>query len=246
MPVSEIKIIKSGTITFDSFEEPTNQIRAFKKFCGVGGGSSVTYIRSDKKIIIDTGYDFEENRGKDNRQRNRKILIGALTAADITPEDVDIVFLTHGHFDHLLNFPVFSESEIVMSRVELEGHNSHFRAVNDNEGIADGVTVLATPGHTRGHCSLLCETDNLRHMTRSEMGGQIMGIGKLKVVVAGDAVITSSYFMQDKIWSYNPDFYSEEAARESQCKIQKIADFIIPGHGTIFKNIRKDNANITG
>jgi len=239
MPVSEIKIIKSGTITLDSFEDSTNQTRAFKKFCGIGGGSSVTYIRSDKKIIIDTGYDFEEDTGETNRQRNRKILIDALNAADITPEEIDIVFLTHCHFDHLLNYSIFSESKIMMSQLELERKNFHFGALKEGDQIADGVTVLATPGHTRGHCSLLCETDNLRHVTRSDSGGRIMGIGRLKVVIAGDAVINASYFMQDKIWSYNADFYSEIAAKESQHKIQRIADFIIPGHGTMFKNMRK-------
>ncbi len=173
-------------------------------------------------------------------------MIDALATAEITPEEIDIVFLTHGHSDHVLNYPVFSESEIVISREELKRHHSKFRAIDDNEQIADGVTVLATPGHTRGHCSILCETENLRHLTRIETGGRIMGIGKLNVVIAGDAIINSSYFMQDKIWSYNADFFSEEAAQESQRKIQKIADFIIPGHGTIFKNIRKDNLDITG
>jgi len=38
---------------------------------------------------------------------------------------------------------------------------------------------------------------------------------------------------------YNSDFFSAEKARESIKKISAVADFIIPGHGGLFRNVHK-------
>lgn len=61
-----------------------------------------------------------------------------------------------------------------------------------------------------------------------------MGIGTATVVVAGDAVISPTYCALRRVWTYNADFFSEDAARASIEKITDIADFIIPGHGSLF------------
>jgi hypothetical protein len=64
MAVTSLRIVKSGTITIDGFESFSPQNLAMKQFCGIGGGSTVTYLESDVKILVDTGFEFENNLGE--------------------------------------------------------------------------------------------------------------------------------------------------------------------------------------
>jgi glyoxylase-like metal-dependent hydrolase (beta-lactamase superfamily II) len=239
MPVKLIKIIKNGNITVEAFEEPEPKTIALKNLCGIGGGSTVTYIESDAKIIVDTGFDFESNFSRENVERNRKVLIQHLRNFDLKPEDIDIVFITHWHLDHFGNLGIFGESEVMVAKEAVEKYNLDFTGVKDGEKIADGVRVMHTPGHTSHHSSLLLETEKLRYSEMDKSGGRITGIGSVKVVVAGDAVVTPAYYLMGRIWSYNADFSSEEKAVESMRKIEKIADFIVPGHGGMFRVSKK-------
>ncbi|CEG11884.1 conserved hypothetical protein [groundwater metagenome] len=92
--------------------------------------------------------------------------------------------------------------------------------MHDGEQIAEGVTVMYTPGHTAEHASLVLDT--------------IVSGFKAKIVVAGDAIVSPSYYFLDRVWKFNGDFYSEEEAKRSIAKIKEIANYIIPGHGSIF------------
>jgi len=58
-------------------------------------GSTVSLIRSDKEIIVDTG----SIPAKDT-------LIRELETYGLAPEDIDIVVLTHLHLDHIINASV--------------------------------------------------------------------------------------------------------------------------------------------
>jgi hypothetical protein len=73
MPVSRIQIIKPGSLTIDAFEYPSPSLIAMKYLCDNGGNSRVTYIESDAKILVDTGFEFEMDLGSDNIARNKKI-----------------------------------------------------------------------------------------------------------------------------------------------------------------------------
>jgi glyoxylase-like metal-dependent hydrolase (beta-lactamase superfamily II) len=56
MCVKDVKLIKIGTLTIEAFERPDSNLVAMKYFCGMGGGSTITYIETeDRKIIVDTG-----------------------------------------------------------------------------------------------------------------------------------------------------------------------------------------------
>ncbi|PEJ40811.1 hypothetical protein COE80_03550 [Bacillus pseudomycoides] len=68
------------------------------------GFSNIFLIRGDKTIIVDTG-----------RPRNGKRILQTLKKRNISPADVSLILLTHGHFDHfgsartlrqILNVPV--------------------------------------------------------------------------------------------------------------------------------------------
>lgn len=236
MPVKTIKIVKQGTISWDAFEEPDSPIMAIKRLSGIGGGSTVTYVESDARILVDTGFDYESDRGEDNIKKNRKALVHDLKDFGLKPSDIDIVFITHWHNDHFGNLGVFKHSRIMASQ-PLEGFE--VETVKDGEAIADGVRVVHTPGHTIDHASLMLRTEKMRYSTRDKHGGTIMGVGCVDIAIAGDAIVTPFYYMTDGQWTYNPDFFSREKGLESMRKLGEQADYIVPGHGSIFKNVKK-------
>jgi glyoxylase-like metal-dependent hydrolase (beta-lactamase superfamily II) len=212
---------------------------AMKRFAGAGDGSTVTYIETDKKIIVDTGFDHESDLSDENIKRNEKALKRALADHGIKPKDIDIVFITHMHRDHFGNLGVFKHSEIVAS----EAASAIFpevRGARDGEQLADGVQVMYTPGHTADHASLMLSTEKLRYRKQSgSSGGSILGIGSVKIAIAGDAIVSPGHYIMNKLWDQNPNFYSVEKGMESMGKIIETADFIVPGHGGLFYNVRK-------
>ncbi|MCD1295714.1 MBL fold metallo-hydrolase [Methanocella sp. CWC-04] len=240
MPVKTIKVIKQGSLPIDGFEEPDPRLMAFKNLAGVGGGSTVTYIESDVKIIVDTGFDFDTHMTDENVKQNKKNLTNALKSFGLKPSDIDILFITHWHLDHFGNYKLFRKSKILTYESAVDKCRIKVTGVKDGESIADGVRVMHTPGHTSDHASLLVETDRLRYSIPTSAGGRIVGIGELKIAVAGDAILSPIFYAMNKTWTNNRDFYSNEAAGESRNKLTEYADYIIPGHGNVFRNVIKD------
>ncbi len=204
----KVQIVKPGTISIESFEYPIAWID--KAMFGFKGGSTVTLIQQSRNILVDTGFDDEGNFSDNNAKLNEKILLAYLEGVGLEAKDVDAVFLTHQHRDHTGNVDVFAKcgSQIV-----------HACDVNEGISLAEDVTVIDTPGHTSDHKSLLVRLDGL------------------KVVIAGDAIVAPTYYLENKIWRHaaGSDF---EKATQSMNKIVEIADYIIPGHGTPFENMR--------
>ena len=74
------------------------------------GICSVLLIRSEERcILFDTG-PF----------RVRPMLIAALSELGLTPADIDIIFLTHLHWDHVENLDLFPQARVLVPRVEYE------------------------------------------------------------------------------------------------------------------------------
>ncbi|MEG3224975.1 MAG: MBL fold metallo-hydrolase [Methanobacteriales archaeon Met13] len=242
MPVKSIKIIKPGSLILDTFETPESGLLALKLLSGVGGGSTVTYIKTDCNILVDTGFDYEIDNSPENLKRNRQDLIHALARFNLKVEDIDLVFITHGHQDHYGNLELFSDAEVLSSTPLARNGPIMSKGVKDGSSIAEGVRVVYTPGHTFEHTSLLLETDKMRYSLATECIGRIMGVRELKVAIAGDAVASSAHYAAGKSWNYNEDFISDQMAADSLKKIET-ADYIIPGHGNIFYNFLKPGRN---
>ncbi|MFH1358256.1 MAG: MBL fold metallo-hydrolase [archaeon] len=175
--------------------------------------SSAILIKSNKNIIVDTASFLE----KDN-------LINELKKENLTPKDIDIVILTHMHFDHMMNTNLFENAKIFCKlRKNYPGQFHNIKEgylqrsdLFENTEIAKDVKILLTPGHTEDMISLLVETS------------------KGKVAIAGDAIPDEK--SADPNTEVNPNFVSDvEDFKKSRDKILKIADYIIPGHGDMFK-----------
>ena len=96
-----------------------------------------------------------------------KTLASQLEQLGVKPADIKYVAISHTHPDHMGNITMFPQSMLLVQKAEYDWPSPFARtlqagasAVNKLEGDYDvfgdgGVTLIATPGHTPGHQSLL-------------------------------------------------------------------------------------------
>ncbi|HXX54219.1 MAG TPA: N-acyl homoserine lactonase family protein [Thermodesulfovibrionales bacterium] len=157
----------------------------------------VYYIEGgSRRILVDTGpHSFEEKEGqwynftpliRARQSKSQKLENALMDTVGITPKDIDLVILTHLHWDHAGQVDKFLNSEIIVSDVELnyainplprayKGYLAlqtgiippfvkaikKIRTVKMKEKkVVEGITVIPTPGHTPGSISVCVETSH--------------------------------------------------------------------------------------
>jgi N-acyl homoserine lactone hydrolase len=140
----------------------------------------------DGPILFDTGVGFDNRFIDDLYDPTRVAIDVALSECGVGLDDVVAVVNSHLHFDHCGQNPALFDGPTVFfaQQAELDAvtkdeyytdrrwalcPSDQQRAVSGDEEIADGVTILATPGHTAGHQSLLVTAGD-RHVV---IGGQV-------------------------------------------------------------------------
>ncbi len=201
-----IDILVSGS---SMYESPIPELH--KRFFG---GSTVAYVTDgEKKLIVDTGFEKFNDTSDYNKKCNEMILRGFLRVHRLDFDDIDLVFLTHNHTDHINKAYLFefAGADIVYARHVKEG-----------DEIIKGVNVIDTPGHTPEHKSLVFE-----RLSKD-------------FVIAGDAVIDEAYFRMGHVY-YGNGYDDEQIAqaRRSMERIEGLSDYIIPGHGAVFANDKR-------
>lgn len=107
-------------------------------------------------------------------------ITGALTAAGYSPDQIDIVVITHMHGDHIGGVAgesgvTFANAKHVTGRVEFDAwaktdgnkafeakvrpHAERFDMIEDGASVAGGITALAAFGHTPGHMAYRIESE---------------------------------------------------------------------------------------
>jgi N-acyl homoserine lactone hydrolase len=131
-------------------------------------------VHPDGPILVDTGVGFGNEFIDELYRPERAVLADVLKRSGIKLESVVAVVNSHLHFDHCGQNPALFEgpTEFFAQAVELEqvqrdgyytvpawalAPEQQRRVVLGDEVIADGVTLIATPGHTSGHQSVLVE-----------------------------------------------------------------------------------------
>ena len=119
-------------------------------------------------LLVDTGIGEGNDWIDESYRPVRRSARDALVAAGLDPGEVRAIVNTHLHFDHCGQNRAFPGVAIVTQRAELEAARAgdhtvlewvdfpgavHVPVEGDGE-IAEGVSVLATPGHTVGHQSV--------------------------------------------------------------------------------------------
>jgi N-acyl homoserine lactone hydrolase len=96
----------------------------------------------------------------------------ALGGLGLVPGDIDLVINTHLHFDHCGQNAVFKHAPFYVQRAELtrartespeltgwfDFMNARFELLDGDAEVLPGLRVIATPGHTVGHQSVLVES----------------------------------------------------------------------------------------
>jgi len=88
-----------------------------------------------KNIVFDTGAKW-----------NRSELIKFLEELKTPVEKIDIVILTHNHFDHTGNFSVFKNAKVYGSKKDFPKE----KIIDIKKLKIKGMKMIETPGHSRG------------------------------------------------------------------------------------------------
>ena len=171
--------------------------------------SSTTLIQANGlNIVVDPGMD-------------RSLLIEKLKAESLVPADINFVALSHTHLDHCMLAGMFENAKIV----DGDSVYSFDGTIVAHDGKIPGtdIEVIATPGHDQFHCSFIVNVE--------EFG---------KVAVAGDIFWFRSDDKQTSdtaslVSREDPYVKNEKQLTESRKAILKLADYIVPGHGKMFK-----------
>ena len=164
-------------------------------------GKFIAWYLSDGKhqILVDTGLP-EIGRSQqwhpdtNPRMSDAQRIENALAARGVTPGDIELVILTHLHWDHAGNTTLFGNARFLVTKDELRYaidplpiHYVAFEAVQMGlepaflktlprtttldlveQEILPGLTVLPTPGHTPGSISLLVRTPDGPYVIASD------------------------------------------------------------------------------
>jgi N-acyl homoserine lactone hydrolase len=134
-------------------------------------------------VLVDTGFPAAYHEDPDAAGRadglhafGRLVVHGPdklpaakLATLGLEPADVTELVVTHGDIDHVGGFGDFPGATLVVSRAEREAGppryfgdvrpvdwpSTSYRLVEGDEQLAPGIELLATPGHSPGHLSLL-------------------------------------------------------------------------------------------
>lgn len=178
----------------------------------VASSTTCLITTGNKKIITDPGC-------------NRKKLLEALNKEGLTTDAIDYVFLSHCHPDHILLAGVFEKAKFVTFDTNLI-YDKDLLLEFDKHEMGKDIEIIETPGHVLEHLSLIVDTS------------------EGKVAIAGDVIWWVDG--EKQVFDINQKDHTQakgmnmEQLVESRKKILKIADWIIPGHGKMFKNPKKE------
>ncbi|MDP1709605.1 MAG: MBL fold metallo-hydrolase, partial [Candidatus Komeilibacteria bacterium] len=133
--------------------------------------------------------------------------------------DIDYIFLTHFHLDHILNIRLFPKATIF----DVDTIYKKDKGVLYKKFVPGAeIKVVPTPGHAHEH------------------GALVVGTEEGRVAIAGDIFWWDDGEKQKidyKSLIYKKDPYTKNWKQlvASRKKLLKMSDWIIPGHGKVFK-----------
>jgi N-acyl homoserine lactone hydrolase len=191
---------------------------------------------SNRKIIIDTGFESVERTMEVHGQRVWRSmdqhLDKQLADLSVDPSEIEIGILTHLHYDHSGNNMLFPNAKFYVQRRELQyafaplpGEETayfspligarpsflgtRFEIIEGDMQICEGVSVIASPGHTPGSQMVLVNTE------------------KGVYCLTGD---NAFYYENIELNLPVGHLYSRADWFSSMMKARKFADYFMPSH----------------
>jgi N-acyl homoserine lactone hydrolase len=198
---------------------------------------------AENKIVVDTSFRSVQESSRLHAPLKAERLpqqepASALAAIGVKPDSIDIVVLTHLHWDHCQNHHLFPNATFMIQREELRYaiaplpfHASMYEAItigmkplwfdispielgDGDRQIAEGISLVHTPGHTPGYQTVLVETP------------------QGKIAIAGCMVPTFENWPDSEQDSYLPSslYVDLEQYWKSMQRIDRLSDLVLPGH----------------
>lgn len=189
----------------------------------IGWGSIALVRAGGTNLLFDTGHPGMH-----------RLMLSRLAARKLSPADIQMVVLSHSHWDHSLGFPLFPEAEVVIGARELEwalrqapaenpsvpgylmrqlADHPRLRALAGDTELLPGVTMIDTPGHTPGHMSMLVSAADGR------------------TAIAQDAIKNRAELLARTA----EQTLDAAASRRSMERIASVAEIVVPGHDRAFR-----------
>lgn len=140
-------------------------------------------------------------------------LVHTMKNLGVSPEDVTHIFISHHHPDHNTRVGVFPNATLVDFWATYK--HDDWKDHPDKFEISKGVTVVKTPGHTNEDASLLVETKE------------------------GVYLLTHMWWNDQFEPKTDPLAQNQEKLDENRKEFIHQVDWIVPGHGKMFKNPQK-------
>ena len=186
--------------------------RSERGYLGWSGCYLVTTSKGQRLLFDTAGYN------------ERAVVVAKLAERDISPGSLDLVILSHLHFDHAANWDMFPKAEIVVHERELayaaspeaDGAILRFHAqalraerrvravAGDEIAVTPELTLLHMPGHTPGAIALAVDG----------------------AILCGDA-LKSRWDLQGKL---SPPWWNEAQAMRSIERLKASGAVLYPGH----------------
>lgn len=200
-------------IIVEGYARPGTKDNQFFATC-----STTLVMCSGKKVLVDPGAD-------------EKRLLEGLKKENLDTKDIDILFLSHYHPDHFLNISLFPDlpiydAGVIWTRDGGEDMPNGEKPMDVVPGTH--IEILATPGHRDEHASLLINTEKYGKLCIAQ-----------DVFWWVDGEQPENPTVEDLLNIQDPFHANEESLKDSRKKVLEVADWIIPGHGKMFKNPRK-------
>uniref|UniRef100_A0A8R1DGF1 Metallo-beta-lactamase domain-containing protein 1 n=1 Tax=Caenorhabditis japonica TaxID=281687 RepID=A0A8R1DGF1_CAEJA len=174
--------------------------------------ATITLVKDrDKNILVDTGLGTNINAKSE--------LIRSLEIHGLTPSSIDIVVSTHGHPDHVGGVHEFPDALHYQGWYSHQGTKFNLTALfeNDSLNLSENVMLVKCRGHT---------SDDIAVVVRDAKG-------RGDVLVSGDLFMRGEDIDHPMMWQ--PLSADIIAQRESRRRYGCIVDWVVPGHGGMFR-----------
>lgn len=200
------------------------------------------------RILVDTGMCDTSHADRyhypGSVQAHDERIDRALAAHNIATSDIDMIILTHLHWDHCANLHLFKapilvqRNELVYARdpsppyarsyessiagLGVSYEREEFEIVHGDYCVMPGLRVVATHGHSAGHQSVVLDGRDARY------------------VIAGDACMCRENLLPDERRGIPATmigrYLNADQAWASLLRVRDAGDVILPGHDdTVFE-----------